>query len=421
MGIYRSLAHCSATTPRLDNLPLLWYNVYVERISALNGIIRFSLKWKADDCTMINNSARNMLYEQFVKNNYINPKLYEKHIVKRGLRNSDGTGVIAGLTNICNVHGYIVDEGEKKPIEGQLIYRGYNIKDIISNAVKENRFGFEETVYLLLMGELPNSVELAAFSEIMAENRALPETFFEDMILKAPSKNIMNKMGRSMLALYSYDDDPENRSPEYEMATAISIISKLPNIMVSAYQVKKHAFDGESMVLHPLIPSHTTAQMILSALRLDREFTDEEAKLLDLMLIIHAEHGGGNNSTFSCRVLTSAGTDPYSAYAAVRTRVHVTAARISKSRRCRSVSRKTFPTGRTSRRSRLSCARYSTKRLTTVRDLSTVWDTRSIPFPIPVPLSSKPMRASWLRARSLNGNLICLKRSKSLLPDFLLK
>ncbi len=257
-----------------------------------------------------------MLYEQFVKNNYINPKLYEKHIVKRGLRNSDGTGVIAGLTNICNVHGYIVDEGEKKPIEGQLIYRGYNIKDIISNAVKENRFGFEETVYLLLMGELPNSVELAAFSEIMAENRALPETFFEDMILKAPSKNIMNKMGRSMLALYSYDDDPENRSPEYEMATAISIISKLPNIMVSAYQVKKHAFDGESMVLHPLIPSHTTAQMILSALRLDREFTDEEAKLLDLMLIIHAEHGGGNNSTFSCRVLTSAGTDPYSAYAA---------------------------------------------------------------------------------------------------------
>lgn len=265
---------------------------------------------------MINNSARNMLYEQFVTNNSIDPKYYKKYVVKRGLRNSDGTGVIAGLTNICNVHGYVVDEGEKTPIEGQLIYRGYNLNDIVANAVKENRFAYEETVYLLLMGELPSRDELEAFSEIMKENRALPKDFFEDMILKAPSKNIMNKMGRAILTLYSYDDNPENRSPEYEMATAISIISKLPNIMVSAYQVKKRAFDGETMVLHPLIPTHSTAEMILSALRPDRKFTDEEAKLLDLMLVLHAEHGGGNNSTFTCRVLTSSGTDPYAAYSA---------------------------------------------------------------------------------------------------------
>ena len=163
---------------------------------------------------------------------------------------------------------------------------------------------------------MKNREELKAFNEIMSENRALPPSFFEDMILKAPSKNIMNKMARSILALYSYDDNPENRSPEYEMATAISIISKLPNIMVSAYQVKRRTFDGESMIMHPLIASHSTAEMILSALRPDRQFTDEEAKLLDLMLILHAEHGGGNNSTFSCRVLTSSGTDPYSAYSA---------------------------------------------------------------------------------------------------------
>lgn len=265
---------------------------------------------------MINDSARNLLYKQFVANNSIDPRYYDKYVVKRGLRNSDGTGVIAGLTNICNVHGYVVNEGEKAPIDGQLIYRGYNINDIVNNAVAENRFGYEEVVYLLLMGDLPNREELKAFNEIMSENRALPPSFFEDMILKAPSKNIMNKMARSILALYSYDDNPENRSPEYEMATAISIISKLPNIMVSAYQVKRRTFDGESMIMHPLIASHSTAEMILSALRPDRQFTDEEAKLLDLMLILHAEHGGGNNSTFSCRVLTSSGTDPYSAYSA---------------------------------------------------------------------------------------------------------
>ena len=265
---------------------------------------------------MINDTARNQLCEQFVRNNTIDSSLYDKYVVKRGLRNADGTGVIAGLTNICNVHGYVVNEGEKSPIPGQLIFRGYNINDLVSNASNENRFGYEEIVYLLLMGELPNSKELEAFKSMMSENRALPNDFFEDMILKAPSRDIMNKMARSILALYSYDENPEKRSPEYEMATAISIISKLPNIMVSAYQVKKRIFHGESMIMHPLVPEHSTAEMILSALRPDRKFTDDEAKLLDTMLMLHAEHGGGNNSTFTCRVLTSSGTDPYSSYAA---------------------------------------------------------------------------------------------------------
>lgn len=265
---------------------------------------------------MLNDSAMKLLRKQFVENNTIDPKLYERYSVKRGLRNADGTGVTAGLTNICNVHGYVVNEGEKMPIEGQLIYRGYNIKDLVENTVKEDRFGFEEVVYLLLMGSLPNKEELTAFRSIIAENRQLPNNFFSDMILKAPSKDIMNKMSRSVLALYSYDDNPENRSPEYEMATAISIISKLPYIMTLAYQVKQSAFDNKSMFLHPLDKEHTTAEMILSAIRPDRQFRDEEAKLLDLLMMLHAEHGGGNNSTFSCRVLTSSGTDPYSAYSA---------------------------------------------------------------------------------------------------------
>ncbi|WP_156947297.1 citrate/2-methylcitrate synthase [Ruminococcus sp. NK3A76] len=265
---------------------------------------------------MINENARKLLCSQFVNNNTIDPKYYDKYTIKRGLRNADGTGVLAGLTNICNVHGYVINEGEKAPIQGQLIFRGYNINDLVGNVVKENRFGYEEIVYLLLMGDLPSKDELTAFSQIISENRELPENFFEDMILKSPSPNIMNKLARSVLSLYSYDDDPENRSPEVEMATAISIISKMPNIMVSAYQVKKRAYDNESMVLHPLIREHSTAEMILSALRPDRKFTDAEAKLLDIMLMIHAEHGGGNNSTFTCRVLTSSGTDPYSAYSA---------------------------------------------------------------------------------------------------------
>lgn len=265
---------------------------------------------------MRNSPARDKLYKEFIENNMIDPSKYEKYDVKRGLRNADGTGVMAGLTNICNVHGYVINEGERQPIEGELIFRGYNIKDIIGNALKEDRFGYEETVYLLLMGKLPTQSELDSFNEIIAHNRELPESFFEDMILKAPSKNIMNKLARSVLALYSYDDNPEDRSPEYEMATAVSIISKLPTIMVDAYQVKRRYYNNETMFMHPLIPSHSTAEMILSALRVDRQFTHEEAKILDLLLMLHAEHGGGNNSTFACRVLTSSGTDPYAAYSA---------------------------------------------------------------------------------------------------------
>ena len=258
----------------------------------------------------------NSLYEAYTANNRIDPKYYEKFNVKRGLRNPDGSGVMAGVTNICNVHGYVINEGEKSPDEGKLVFRGYNINDLVSNVVAENRFGYEEIAYLLLGGKLPTGHQLENFRELLDNNRELPEGFFEDMILKAPSKNIMNKMSRAVLALYSYDDVPDNTEVKHEVDTAVSIIAKMPVIMVSAYHVKQRYYNHKSMFMHPLIPGQSTAETILSMLRPDRQFTDEEAKLLDVMLMLHAEHGGGNNSTFTCRVLTSSGTDPYAAYSA---------------------------------------------------------------------------------------------------------
>ena len=258
----------------------------------------------------------NSLYEAYTANNKIDPKYYEKFNVKRGLRNPDGSGVMAGVTNICNVHGYVINEGEKSPDEGKLFFRGYNINDLVSNVVAENRFGYEEIAYLLLGGKLPTEHQLENFRELLDNNRELPEGFFEDMILKAPSKNIMNKMSRAVLALYSYDDVPDNTEVKHEVDTAVSIIAKMPVIMVSAYHVKQRYYNHKSMFMHPLIPGQSTAETILSMLRPDRQFTDEEAKLLDVMLMLHAEHGGGNNSTFTCRVLTSSGTDPYAAYSA---------------------------------------------------------------------------------------------------------
>lgn len=246
----------------------------------------------------------------------LDPALYSKYQVNRGLRRSDGTGVVAGITKICNVHGYVLNEGEVEPIPGELIYRGYQITDLVRAVEKENRFGYEEVAYLLLFGSLPTADELAKFSALLAAERELPDGFVIDMIAKAPSINIMNKMARSVLALYSYDEDCEDRSLENEVRVAISMIARLPVIMTAAYQVKRQHFDGESLVMHPLRSEETNAQTILSLLRLDRQYTPEEAHLLDICMMLHAEHGGGNNSAFACRVLTSSGTDPYAAYSA---------------------------------------------------------------------------------------------------------
>ena len=256
------------------------------------------------------------LCEEFRKNNRIDPQKFEQYGVKRGLRNADGSGVMAGLTQICNVHGYVLNEGEKSPVPGRLIYRGIDINDLVAGCVADDRFGFEETAWLLLFGELPSRDQLKGFSGLLSSCRELPDYFAEDMIIKAPSPNIMNKLARSVLALYSYDDNPEDLSMENVLRQSIELIAMMPTIMVYAYQVKRRHYDHESMYFHPMVAGLSTSQTILHSLRADSAYTDKEAKLLDLCLMLHAEHGGGNNSTFAARVLSSSGTDTYSAIAA---------------------------------------------------------------------------------------------------------
>ncbi|MDR1674316.1 MAG: citrate synthase, partial [Oscillospiraceae bacterium] len=256
------------------------------------------------------------LCDTLKENSKIDPKLYEKFDVSRGLRRSDGTGVVAGITNICNVHGYVINEGERENAEGELIYRGYNLLDILNKTEVNNVYGYEETVFLLIFGKVPSEQELKVFENWIIALRSVPNDFVIDMIYKAPSKNIMNKLARSILALYSYDERVEDKSIENEVRTAARLIAQLPVIMAAAYHVKQNHYEGETLYLHNISPNENTAQSILSLLRVDREYTPQEAKLLDQMLIMHAEHGGGNNSTFTCRTLTSSGTDPYSAYAA---------------------------------------------------------------------------------------------------------
>lgn len=264
----------------------------------------------------ISQDVLSSLCEQVKKNNRIDPTFNEKYHVKTGLRNPDGSGVMAGLTKICSVHGYVISEGEKEPTDGKLIYRGIDVRDIVTGAAAEGRFGFEETVWLFLFGELPTAEQLERFQSILALCRELPEYFAEDIIIKTPSKDIMNKLQRCVLGLYAYDDNPDDTSLMNVLMQSINLIALMPSMMVWAYQVKRRHFDHESMFIHPNNTAHHTAEFILSSLRPNREFTDVEAKLLDLCLILHAEHGGGNNSTFTTRVVTSSGTDTYSAIGA---------------------------------------------------------------------------------------------------------
>ncbi|MBE6814853.1 MAG: citrate synthase [Ruminococcaceae bacterium] len=264
----------------------------------------------------IPNDALSSLCEEIKKNSEISSEYFERFDVKRGLRNRDGSGVMAGLSKICSVQGYYIKDGERTPMEGKLIYRGIDLRDIVSGCRSENRFGYEEVSYLLLFGNLPTKEQLENFKGILAAARELPEDFIEDMIIKAPSPNIMNKLARSVLALYSYDDNPDDLSIENVLRQSLQILAQLPTIMTYAYQVKRRHYYKKSMYIHPIKPEHSTAESILYTTRSNRTFTDEEAKLLDLCLILHAEHGGGNNSAFATRVLSSSGTDTYAALAA---------------------------------------------------------------------------------------------------------
>ena len=268
------------------------------------------------DVQDLTNQDLKVLCDAYRKNNFIDPEVSEKLGVKRGLRNPDGTGVLAGLTNICDVVGYQRDKDNNIiPIDGKLIYRGIDLNDIVNEAITQDRFLFEEVAWLLLFGSLPNKETLDNFHRILETHRELPDGFAETQIMAAPSPNLMNKMARSVLAMYSYDEEAENTSLENVIKQSINLIAEMPSMMVYAYQTKKHAFDHESLYFHYPKPGLSTAENILAMYRLDQNYTREEARLLDLCMIVHADHGGGNNSAFTTRVLSSTGTDTYSAIA----------------------------------------------------------------------------------------------------------
>ena len=250
------------------------------------------------------------------KNDGIDPELYTKYDVKRGLRDLNGKGVLAGLTEISEIISSKEVDGQTVPCDGELYYRGYNINDLVAGFTNEKRFGFEEITYLLLFGELPTSEQLNSFSDILANYRQLPTTFVRDIIMKSPSDDIMNGLARGVLTLYSYDDMPNDTSIPNVLRQSLELIALFPLIAVYSYQAKAYYHDGDSFFIHQPVAGYSTAENILHMLRPDRNFSKLEASILDLALVLHAEHGGGNNSTFTTHVVTSSGTDTYSAIAA---------------------------------------------------------------------------------------------------------
>ena len=246
----------------------------------------------------------------------IDPALYAKYEVKRGLRDLNGKGVLAGLTDISEITSYIIEDSDMIPCDGRLYYRGYKIQDLVAGFEKENRFGFEEVAYLLLFGELPDKKELANFTKILGDYRSLPTHFVRDIIMKAPSKDMMNAMARSILTMYAYDDRADDTSIENVVRQSIQMISLFPLISVYAYHAYNHYHDGASLFIHPPKPELSTAEHFLYLLRPDGQYSDLEAKMLDLGLVLHMEHGGGNTSTFTTHVVSSSGTDTYSSIAA---------------------------------------------------------------------------------------------------------
>lgn len=249
------------------------------------------------------------------ENSQIDPSLYTKYEVKRGLRDLNGKGVLAGLTDISEIISYTIEDSDMIPCDGRLYYRGYKIQDLVQGFEKENRFGFEEVAYLLLFGQLPDKKELSEFKQMLGDFRSLPTHFVRDIIMKAPSKDMMNALARSVLTMYAYDDRADDTSIENVVRQSIQLISLFPLFSVYAYHAYNHYHDGASLIIHPPKPELSTAEHILYLLRPDGQYTDLEAKILDLGLILHMEHGGGNNSTFTTHVVTSSGTDTYSAIA----------------------------------------------------------------------------------------------------------
>ena len=275
----------------------------------------YSKHYSSDHDEDIEKEFQSMLED--ARSAYVIPKAaFDNYRVKKGLREADGSGVTAGVTRIGNAHGYIINEGEKCAVEGKLEYRGYEISELVNNFVKEGRFGFEECAFLLFFGHLPTKEELDDFNNILAAYHRLPPRFTEDIIMKAPSRSIMNKIASSVLALYAYDDNPDDTDLENMLHQSMELLARLPIIAAQSYAVYQNAFLDKSLNLHNPKDSLSTAENFLRVLRPDKSYTEEEARLLDLCLVVHAEHGGGNCSTFTCRVLSSSGSDTYSAISA---------------------------------------------------------------------------------------------------------
>ncbi len=259
----------------------------------------------------------NQLADLCVKNTSIDPELYSKYEVKRGLRDINGKGVLTGLTDIsASVSSKKNDDGTSVPCRGELYYRGYDINDIVRGFVSEKRFGFEETVYLLLFGNLPKKDELSDFCELLSDYRSLPTSFVRDIIMKAPSADMMNTLARSVLTLYSYDEHADDISVPNVLRQSLELIALFPQLAVYGYNAYKHYHDNHSLFIHAPKPELSTAENILHMLRPSSEYTELEARILDIALVLHAEHGGGNNSSFTTHVVSSSGTDTYSTIAA---------------------------------------------------------------------------------------------------------
>ena len=253
--------------------------------------------------------------QELMKNHHIDPNLYVEYDVKRGLRDSAGKGVLTGLTEISDVTGYKLVNGRRIPADGALYYRGIDVQDIV-NGLKDRRFGFEETIYLLIFGKLPSKEELSRFLELLSDMEDLGGRFVRDVVMKGTNANIMNAMERCVLALYTYDDNPEDISVENVLRQSLELIAKLPEIAVYSYHAYRHFRKDDTLFIRNPQRGLSLAENILLMLRSDGKYTELEAKVLDIALILHAEHGGGNNSTFTTHVVTSSGTDTYSSTAA---------------------------------------------------------------------------------------------------------
>lgn len=256
------------------------------------------------------------LAEKAVHNDYINPELFQTYDVKRGLRESNGKGVLCGLTEVSEVSAWRYENDEKIPVDGGLFYRGYDVRDIVTGCVEAGRFGFEETVYLLLFGCLPNERELKSFTDMFKDLYALPKNFVRDVVMKYPSRDMMNMLARCVLSLYPYDPDPENNSVENVLRQSLQLIAQFPRLAVYSYRAYQYYNTEGSLIIHKPLEGYSHAQNILHMLRKNNQFSNLEARVLDICLILHAEHGGGNNSTFTTHVVTSSGTDTYSSVAA---------------------------------------------------------------------------------------------------------